>query len=166
MMIAVYAECRVTCLSYRKGVRQLEQNQPKNRKKRIVPAVIILILLIVGTVWWFLPVQILNGCKPEEITRIDVEGFPEAGTVTLDEEETRIIAENMYECGAKHAGISFTRMGYVYKLHFYKGEEAVASFSVITDDWGRNPVFFYRPEKGSYCLDYLNSLSEKYRKHG
>lgn len=142
------------------------QNKTGNRKKRIISAAVFLILLAVGTVWWFLPVRILRGCRPEDITRIDVEGFPVVGTVTLDEEETRIIAENMYECGAKHAGISFGAMGYVFKLHFYKGEEAVSSFSVIKEDWGRSPLFWFRPDKGSYCLDYLNELSMKYGKHG
>ena len=132
------------------------------QKKLIRTAAVILLLLIAVTVWWLIPVRPLRGCEPEEITRITATGFPGAGTVTLNAEETLRVAENLYQCKAKRAGISFGRMGWVYQLHIFKGDRLVRTFSVIDSDWARDSMFFYEPASGSYCIEYLNALSEKY----
>ena len=115
------------------------------QKKLIRTAAVILLLLTAVTVWWLIPVRPLHGCEPEEITRITVTGFPGAGTVTLDAEETLRAAENLYQCKAKRAGISFGRMGWVYQLHIFKGDSLVRTFSVIGSDRARDSMFFYKP---------------------
>lgn len=134
-------------------------------KKALKAATAVLILLIaVFAVVWFMPAKILKNCTPQDITRIEVEtdSFP-AYSIT-DEAEVCTVAENIQSCGAKKDGISFGRMGDVYKLNFYKGDEYVGSFSVISGDTARDSVFFYRPENGSYCKEYLDRLTQKYRK--
>jgi len=140
----------------------ISENKPVNKKKLIRTAAVILLLLTAAAVWWLIPVRPLRGYEPKDITRIEIEGFPEVGTVTLNEEETRIIAENLYECKAQRAGISYGRMGYVYKLHIFAGDKWIRTFSVITGDRGRDSLFFYAPANGSYCREYLDQLSEKY----
>lgn len=134
-----------------------------SKKKLITAAAVIVLLGAAFAAVRFIPLRLLKGRQPQDITRIDVIGFTGAGLVTLDETETRLVAENLYECGAVRTKISFGRMGYVYQLSLYEGDRQIRTFSVIDDGWGRDSLFFYEPLHGSYCKTYLDQLAEKYQ---
>ena len=135
-------------------------------KKRIIRAAVLLVIAALIAVWWLMPIRILKGYQPEDITRIDIEGVPGGTASVTDETEVRTIAENLYTCGAVKDGISYMRMGYGYALNLYVGEKRIRRFSINSSDFARDSVFFYKPKSGdlAYCRAYLDELAEKYEK--
>ena len=71
-----------------------------------------------------MPVRLLRGYKPEDITKIYIYLYPVEGWIT-DETTVRTIAEKLYEYGAEKAGISFLRMGGVFPVFLYAGDNVV-----------------------------------------
>lgn len=135
-------------------------------KKRIFRAAAFPAITALVIVWWLMPIRILKGYRPENITRIDIEGIPGGMLSVTNETEVRTIAENLYTCGAVRRGISFGRMGSVYNLYLYAGDTCVRKFCVIDTATARDSVFFYKPKNGDliYCKKYLDRLAEKYNK--
>ena len=127
------------------------------KKKTVKISAVIILLAAVCICCWFIPVKPLKGAVPGEITKISVRGRPELENIT-DPEIVRTIAENIYSCGAKRCGISFGRMGYAYIVEFYKGDEFISSFSLCSNDTARDNKFFFCPQNGTYCKDYIDSL--------
>ena len=146
-----------------KGEIKMEKEK---QKKRIIRAEVLLVIAVLIAVWWLMPIRILKGYRPEDITRIDIEGVPGGTASVTDETEVRTIAENLYTCGAVKDGISYMRMGYGYALTLYVGEKRIRRFSINSSDYARDSVFFYKPIRGDliYCIAYLNELAEKYKK--
>lgn len=140
--------------------------EKEKQKKRIIRAAVFLVIAALIAVWWLMPIRILKGYQPEDITRIDIEGVPGGTASVTDETEVRTIAENLYTCGAVKDGISYMRMGYGYALHLYVGEKRIRRFCINTSDSARDSVFFYKPKRGDliYCRAYLDELAEKYEK--
>ena len=131
------------------------------KKSAITAAALIIVFAAIGLGIWFAPVRPLKGCKPEDITMIKIY-YINKDTMLTDEKEVRTIAENIYSCGAKRSAISFGRMGSVYKLGFYKGDECISTFSLCGEDCARDAFFFYSPINGSYCKDYLDTVAFKH----
>ena len=140
--------------------------EKEKQKKRIIRAAVFPAIAALVTVWWLMPIRILKGYRPEDITRIDIEGIPGGMLSVTDETEVRTVAENLYTCGAVRRGISFGRMGSVYNLYLYAGDTCVRKFCVIDTATARDSVFFYKPKNGDliYCKKYLDRLAEKYNK--
>ena len=140
--------------------------EKEKQKKRIIRAAVFLLIAALIAVWWLMPIRILKGYRPEDITRIDIEGIPGGMLSVTDETEVQTIAENLYTCGAVRRGISFGRMGSVYNLYLYAGDTCVRKFCVIDTATARDSVFFYKPKNGEliYCKKYLDRLAEKYNK--
>ena len=149
-----------------KGIFAMSETEAKSRKKLLRCGIILLLVIAAAVVWWLMPVRILRGCQPEDITKIEIEGVPGGKATVTDETEVRTIAENLFTCGAVKDGISYMRMGYGYKLSLYAGEKFIRSFSINSNDSARDSVFFYKPKRGdlSYCRAYLDTLAEKYQK--
>ncbi len=140
--------------------------EKRQHKKRIFRAAVFPVIAALVTVWWLMPIRILKGYRPEDITRIDIEGIPGGMLSVTGETEVRTVAENLYTCGAVRRGISFGRMGSVYNLYLYAGDTCVRKFCVIDTATARDSVFFYKPKNGEliYCKKYLDRLAEKYNK--
>lgn len=140
--------------------------EKEKQKKRIIRAAVFPVIAALVTVWWLMPIRILKGYRPEDITRIDIEGIPGGMLSVTDETEVRTVAENLYTCGAVRRGISFGRMGSVYNLYLYAGDTCVRKFCVIDTATARDSVFFYKPKRGdlAYNRAYLDELAEKYEK--
>lgn len=134
------------------------------QKKRSFRAAVFPVIAALVTLWWLMPIRILKGYQPEDITRIDVESA--VSFSVTNKREIRSIAENLYTCGAVRRGISFGRMGSVYNLYLYAGDTCVRKFCVIDTATARDSVFFYKPKNGDliYCKKYLDRLAEKYNK--
>ena len=140
--------------------------EKEKQKKRIIRAAVFLLIAALIAVWWLMPIRILKGYRPEDITRIDIEGIPGGMLSVTDETEVRTIAENLYTCGAVKDGISYMRMGYGYALDLYVGEKRIRRFCINSSDSARDSVFFYKPKRGdlAYNRAYLDELAEKYEK--
>lgn len=137
-------------------------------KKRIIRAAVFPAIAALVIVWWLMPIRILKGYRPEDITRIDIEGIPGGMLSVTDETEVRTIAENLYTCGAVKDGISFGRMGSVYNLYLYAGDTCVRKFCVIDTATARDSMFFYKSKRGdlAYCRAYLDELvKNKYQEN-
>ena len=137
-------------------------------KKQIIRAAVFPAIAALIAVWWLMPIRILKGYRPEDITRIDIEGIPGGMLSVTDETEVRTIAENLYTCGAVKDGISYMRMGYVYALHLYAGDKHIRRFCVNFSDSARDSLFFYKPKRGdlAYCRAYLDELvKNKYQEN-
>ncbi len=135
-------------------------------KKRLIRAAVLLVIAVLIAVWWLMPIRILKGYRPEDITKIEIDGISNRRVTLTDETVVRTIADNLYTCGAVKSGISYGRMGTVYDMFLYAGDKCIRSFSINSNDSARDSVFFYKPKSGdlAYCRAYLDELAEKYEK--
>lgn len=138
----------------------------EKQKKRIIRAAVFLLIAALIAVWWLMPIRILRGYQPEDITKIEIDGISNRRVTLTDETVVRTIAENLYTCGAVKDGISYMRMGYGYALNLYVGEKRIRRFCINSSDSARDSVFFYMPKRGdlAYNRAYLDELAEKYEK--
>lgn len=140
--------------------------EKEKQKKRIIRAAVLLVIAVLIAVWWLMPIRILKGYRPEDITKIEIDGISNRRVTLTDETVVRTIADNLYTCGAVKSGISYARMGTVYDMFLYAGDKCIRRFCVIDTEYARDGVFFYKPKNGEliYCKKYLDTLSEEYRK--
>lgn len=140
--------------------------EKEKQKKRIIRAAVFPVIAALIAVWWLMPIRILKGYRPEDITKIEIDGISNRRVTLTDETVVRTIADNLYTCGAVKSGISYGRMGTVYDMFLYVGDKCIRRFCVIDTATARDSVFFYKPKRGdlAYNRAYLDELAEKYEK--
>lgn len=135
-------------------------------KKKSVILGCILLLLLLGVLWWFLPVHFLRWTDPQQIQSIQVWNGNNGNFFTVtDPEQIQTLVEQIRPVPFQKEDISLMGMGTTYNLTFLDAQEhQIAKFIVMSENSIRKDPFFYRcdGELLSPAMHTLEALEQKY----
>lgn len=121
------------------------------------------IIVLLGILWWFAPVRLLDGVNVSEVAYIEVQdGNTGKHFEIANPEYINYIVHNLKQAELYKKGMSLGHSGYGYKLKFYDGRERMlASFTLNSKSHVRKDPFFYISSNVALCTDYIAKLEDE-----
>lgn len=134
-------------------------------KKKYIVLGIVVLLVVSAFVWWNVPTTFLTSVDANEIASINVRNGNNGTTFEIESREDILyIVEYIQKQSFEKDGVSLFKIGTLYTLSFYNGDEKLISkFIVNGDDTIRKDPFFYRTNSDGLqtVIDYLETLEDK-----
>ena len=134
------------------------------KKKIFVLLSVVLILILGVTVWYNIPIDLIN-LDPNEVMEIVVFNGNSGNTTHIeDKEQIQHIIDNLNDVEVKRSRLSAGYSGYSFKVTIYlsDGNEAGDwnNFIINSDDTIRKDPFFYSVIKGKIDYNYIENIVE------
>lgn len=133
------------------------------KKKVTICSIIIDIIVLLGYLWWNVPVYFAKEINVTEVREIEimeiVDETNERAVVLIPSEEMNYILDSVADIQFKKSGISMGHMDYGLGITVIRNDgKVVSKFVINSDNVIQKSPFIYEAQSASICYDYLESL--------
>jgi hypothetical protein len=124
--------------------------------------ILLVMVVILGYIWWSLPVHFLDNVNANDVLSIEVFNGNSGENFTIENiDDISYIVSNIQNLAMERENVSIGYMGYSFRLKFYNNnDKKIDEFIVNSYSTIRKDPFFYKNTSGKLCVDYLNDLEE------
>ncbi len=130
------------------------------KKKFLIVISILIVIVLSGIIYWNVPASFMNEKTADDISAIDVfDGSTGNHFKITDKDDIEYILNQVQNSSFHKESISLGRMGYHFRLTFYKDEDNVIDrFIINSDDTIRKDPFSYHTTEGMNLVGFLEDI--------